>query len=332
MLALAAVLWMAYLVPVWFKRREYLATERNAVRLQQTLRIMAETAEVPAEVRAESNARSIAEYQKVLKQEAQKAEAAMRARNAAAARAAAARLATTQPRVAAAVTATRLAQRRLRRTRAFTTLALLASVVAFVVQAGLMIGTGVAPASWFVLLFSAFVATTSFALLGRLASVSRARAAALAAPLEVAAPAARRRVSSSAAPAVASEQAEEPVAREWTPVPVPKPLYLSRRTVAYAPMEDPTADLRAAALAQVERMRAAERAAGERAFALAERPAATPATAAAPAAATAPTPESAPAPVVHLKPSRWATMGQVDTVGTRAPDIDAALRRRRAAG
>ena len=44
MLAIAATLWLAYLEPNWFKRREYLATERNAVRLQQTLRILAESA------------------------------------------------------------------------------------------------------------------------------------------------------------------------------------------------------------------------------------------------------------------------------------------------
>src|SRR3954453_20984185 len=57
--ALAAVLWLVYLMPSWLRRRQYLATERNAVRLQQTLRILAETAEVPAEVRAEVHARSV---------------------------------------------------------------------------------------------------------------------------------------------------------------------------------------------------------------------------------------------------------------------------------
>ena len=55
--ALAAVLWVAYLIPTWMRRRSYNATERNAVRLQQTLRILAETAEVPEHVRAEATAR-----------------------------------------------------------------------------------------------------------------------------------------------------------------------------------------------------------------------------------------------------------------------------------
>ena len=44
MLAIAAVLWLVYLLPTWLRRREYLATERNAVRLQQTIRVLAETA------------------------------------------------------------------------------------------------------------------------------------------------------------------------------------------------------------------------------------------------------------------------------------------------
>ena len=52
MLAVAAALWMVYLIPNWLKRREYLATERNAVRLQQTIRVLSETAEVPEHVRA----------------------------------------------------------------------------------------------------------------------------------------------------------------------------------------------------------------------------------------------------------------------------------------
>src|SRR3954463_15526775 len=89
--ALAAVLWLVYLVPSWLRRREYLATERNAVRLQQTLRVLAETAEVPVCVRAETTSRSVAQQQRTLRQaqqlaarEARAIEAAHRARSAAA--------------------------------------------------------------------------------------------------------------------------------------------------------------------------------------------------------------------------------------------------------
>lgn len=52
MLAIAAGLWLVYLVPNWLKQREYLATEKNAVRLQQTIRVLAETSEIPQQFRA----------------------------------------------------------------------------------------------------------------------------------------------------------------------------------------------------------------------------------------------------------------------------------------
>ncbi|MFI5061797.1 MAG: hypothetical protein ACHP7F_10135, partial [Actinomycetales bacterium] len=77
--AIAAALWLAYLIPVWLRRREYLTTERNAVRLQQTLRILAETAEIPDEVRLEANARTVAEQQRILKRAQQKTLAEARA-------------------------------------------------------------------------------------------------------------------------------------------------------------------------------------------------------------------------------------------------------------
>jgi hypothetical protein len=47
LLALAAGLWLAYLVPNWLRRKEFYATERNAVRLSQTIRVLAETSEAP---------------------------------------------------------------------------------------------------------------------------------------------------------------------------------------------------------------------------------------------------------------------------------------------
>ena len=59
LVAIAAVLWVVYLVPVWVKRSEYLATERNATRLGQTLRVLAETAEASPELRAELSARDV---------------------------------------------------------------------------------------------------------------------------------------------------------------------------------------------------------------------------------------------------------------------------------
>ena len=66
LIAVAAGLWLLYLVPMWRRRSEYLATERNAVRLQQTLRIMAQTTELPEAVRAEMTAREIASQERSL--------------------------------------------------------------------------------------------------------------------------------------------------------------------------------------------------------------------------------------------------------------------------
>ena len=259
MLALAAGLWLVYLVPSWLRRREYLATERNAVRLQQTLRVLAETAEVPVAVRAETTARNVAQQQRTLRQaqqqaarEARAVEAAHRAREAASLRRAE-RIADVQPAVAAVVTARARAARRLRRTRAFTSLVLFAAVVTIGVQLAIMGVTGIAAGAWLVLAFSAVAAVSSFSLLGRLAAVSRSRAALVAerAPL--------RKTMSAPVPRV------DPVAIQttWTPIPVPKPLYLSRAVMEQVVVEADIAaeQLKAAAAEAQARLRAAEAAA-----------------------------------------------------------------------
>lgn len=54
----AAVLWLAYLLPSWHARYQYNATERNAVRLSQALRVLAETSERPEAVEVELQTRS----------------------------------------------------------------------------------------------------------------------------------------------------------------------------------------------------------------------------------------------------------------------------------
>jgi hypothetical protein len=63
----AVVLWLVYLLPSWYSRRQYDAAERNAVRLNQALRVLAETSETPAEVRLELNARTAAAQQRLAK-------------------------------------------------------------------------------------------------------------------------------------------------------------------------------------------------------------------------------------------------------------------------
>ena len=63
----AVLLWMLYLLPSWRGRFQYNAAERNAVRLNQALRVLAETSETPDEVRLELTARTALAQQKLAK-------------------------------------------------------------------------------------------------------------------------------------------------------------------------------------------------------------------------------------------------------------------------
>ncbi len=63
----AVLLWMVYLLPSWRGRYQYNAAERNAVRLNQALRVLAETSETPQEVHLELNARTALAQQKLAK-------------------------------------------------------------------------------------------------------------------------------------------------------------------------------------------------------------------------------------------------------------------------
>ncbi|GAA3212633.1 hypothetical protein GCM10017690_25060 [Microbacterium terregens] len=61
----AVLLWMVYLLPSWHSRRQFDAAERNAVRLNQALRVLAETSEAPHEVQLELNARTALAQQRL---------------------------------------------------------------------------------------------------------------------------------------------------------------------------------------------------------------------------------------------------------------------------
>ncbi|MCK6067634.1 MULTISPECIES: large exoprotein [Microbacterium] len=63
--AVAVVLWLVYLLPSWASRYQYTSAERNAVRLNQALRVLAETSETPQEVRLELNARTALAQQRL---------------------------------------------------------------------------------------------------------------------------------------------------------------------------------------------------------------------------------------------------------------------------
>jgi hypothetical protein len=143
LLVAAAILWALYVVPLWLKRSEYYATELNATRLGQTLRVLAHTTEASEEVRTELNARSIAKKE----QEAQR-----------------------QLRRLSSPTLS-LAERRRRAKQVFSLTLLISMTAAFTAYA----------AGWpfQVVLISAIVATASLAILGRL---SRLRGSARAVP------------------------------------------------------------------------------------------------------------------------------------------------------
>jgi hypothetical protein len=260
-------LWLVYLLPNWLKNREYLATEKNAVRLQQTIRVLAETTDVPRIVRADSAAKRAANGPVAVGRAPSRAP----------------RAAVTPPARPA------LAAKRLRRTRAGASLVLMASTVTALVQLVLMATVGVVIGSWLVLAAASLAAVLAVTLLRRLAQVARARTV----PVERA-----MRRTSLGHEAVAAPQSTP----SWTPVAVPKPLYLSRTITVAESHADVNTELARAAARAEQALRARER---PRAIQ--------------PAAAEGVT-------------SRFSSMGIVDVSAVGAPDLDAVLARRRAAG
>ncbi|MFD5226683.1 hypothetical protein ACFWHT_13785 [Microbacterium sp. NPDC058342] len=61
----AVLLWALYFLPSWRGRHQYYAAERNAVRLNQALRVLAETSETPEEVRLELTTRTALQQQRL---------------------------------------------------------------------------------------------------------------------------------------------------------------------------------------------------------------------------------------------------------------------------
>ena len=357
-LLIAAVLWLVYLMPSWAARRQYLATERNAIRLQQTLRILAQTAELPDEVRVEMNAKSLAEAQRVARSEEAKRTAIVRAHEAARQREITRRLAEQAPVLERASSVPALTAMRMRRSRLGATLlgtaGLVLAIVVFVA----------APAMWLVGVAGLIAVGGSAAVLAQLHQVAKARKARTATAVTGASRASRPATAwTDPAPPLSTEQPAEPARdRSWTPNRVPKPLYVERPTVpapspesaaelaarlkarvaeAKAEAEAEAAAIRAGetdpALARVSRMRpdveeAAASLSSHDQGRLAERlglraPASGAAEpGAAPTAAPAPAPAAAPAG----PPSKWAGMGVLDDDAYQQADLDAILRRRRA--
>ena len=227
MIAIAAALWFAYFVPTWMRRREYLDTERTATRLQQTLRVMAETAELPEQVRVEVSARDAARAARLLRAEQRRADA-LAARTVASVRAA---------------TPVPLSQAQARRRRAhrLATLLMVTATVTIAVQLWLMVAGSAGAGAWLVFAAGSALGVAGLAVRRRLEVRS-----------ERPAPVAAARV------AVVVDHAEaRPAPRSWTPVAVPAPLYLSRPEAQPVKPAMDLATLRAAALESERAIRAA---------------------------------------------------------------------------
>jgi len=301
LLAVAAALWLAYLVPNWLRRSEYLATERNAVRLQQTLRVLAETAETPEAIRLENAAKARA------------MEAALRSQQQRPVAVGTAALLPdpTDPKVVAAA--------RLRRTRIVTTAAIAIAAVVLLSQLVTALIGGIAAASGLVATVSAGFLAAGLWLQGRLAKAQRAarRSAAATTP----------RVASGRGTAHPLSYPEVEVdERAWTPRPLPQPLHQVRREAAIRAAVEAERQI---AARESEERRVAAASVPERARRVAPVPER--------AQRAAPVPEraqrAAPVPERAQRdegPSRFAAMGVVGDLGASMPDIDGALARRRA--
>ena len=190
----AVLLWMLYLLPSWRGRFQYNAAERNAVRLNQALRVLAETSETPGEVRFELNARTALAQQKLAKRVQSEREAA--------------ELEQLRQELAAtrADPVIRRARAR-RRVRMVATTALLLGVAATGFGVWQVLATGSSLLLW---LGGALILPAGVALQRMAAVASRAVRAS-------------RAVSAPATPRVAPELHDQGPAT-WTPRPLPEPL------------------------------------------------------------------------------------------------------------
>ncbi len=231
-LIVAVVLWVAYLVPVWTRKREYLATERNAIRLQQTLRIMAESAEAPEEVRIEADARTIAMQQKAVAKEVRLKQAMEHAKAVARARELDEQIKAVEREVRAAVKSSVSRAQRLRRTRlaCFALVVLGASaLVAGALVAGLQLLLAAGAAVAVLGVVGLVAVNASSARMRRVAEATAPRVKDLVEAREVAAQSVAREarmaeevVARSARSAGALRTEEVLTDRGWTPQPVPE--------------------------------------------------------------------------------------------------------------
>lgn len=309
--AVAATLWIVYLIPTWLRRRTFDATERNAVRMQQTIRALAETAELPAEMRVEASARGVAEQRRVLREAETHARLRLRAATAAA--------------IGYDDAGIRARARR-RGQRLTASGVLLASVIGIVTGTTFML----TQQGWQLLALSCVAFAVAIVVQNELSG----------------AVAVNTRVANAGAFAGQVFTDHAPVAaetnpRSWTPTALPRPMHLSQGSIAAAAIASQAAAerlrLSGAESALIERLRAAGGVPSSirvsepasRIGVTELRPQVTPAVPTQAPVARPSVPTAAPSV------GRFASMGIVSDTGTDTQtgrlDLDAALRRRRAA-
>ena len=318
MFIVIALLWAVVLVPAWFRRREFNAAERNALRLQRTLRVLAETAEVPHEVRVEATAREALAHERLLKtaQKRQEAEREAELANARAEQVRAEIRAQQMHRKQVAMNrAAKLRKPIVRRVRSLAALAGLLGIVGSLVGLGMLIA-GIGPG---VLLGSLLAFTVGLGTLVLLAP-GRAKLAPIAAEQVVAdvapqqtqafdeAVATGETHDSAAAHMAAQRAAAERIERA-------RAMARAREARAYAPRENQPDSM---LLREVRDQVARERGQSE------------PAAASEPSQAPRPQPQRAPRNTVAGSP--LSELGVVGDTTEGMPNLDQVMRRRRNAG
>jgi hypothetical protein len=290
--AVGAVLWVAYLIPSWVRRRHFAETEANTVRMQHTVAAMTVAGLDTTHLRqAEATARAVHEQKKALRHAERE--------NKRLARSAAHDALTAEQRAL-------LARHRRRRARQVALIFLLGSLVTLAV--------GIA--------YIAYVGDILIAALGGVGTlVTLAVMSSLSGPVNVTV--ARRTV----APASVFDQGARPAApvKSWTPQPVPRSLQQSPGSVAAGVVaQQQAADARRSAIA--EQAYLARVSTGRRAEPVeaSTRDAVSAPQRTAPVAAP-PRPVEQPAQA----PSRFAGLGIVTDTDTGSFDLDSALKRRR---
>lgn len=235
----AVLLWLVYLLPSWHSRRQFDAAERNAVRLNQALRVLAETSETPEEVRLELNARTAMAQQRLARRAlAEREQSALEQARADLERA-------RDERAAARATPAARRARARRRTRLALTISGLAAV-GFAGWGGwLVVTTGSQLALW----TGVAVAVVCGLLLQKMTRVGARAVARTAVVADV-----TREVGGLQDVALATDR------RAWAPRELPRPLTVSAGSQAAAVLDAAAAHeaLRTAALEDAMRQRASE--------------------------------------------------------------------------